>query len=169
MRVGSVAWASGGQVMAVKNILQTEFVSFIILEQEMTFGPTIKAVKFTNEPTSDEHSKLQLVGWGYPSVDDDIRTDVLYVQNAPVLNQDECESQNDELFEGAPEYVPIYCVAESTTYGMFDLTIVPVFKNGAVEAFAIGRDEDTTSILLVHAQFVYHEMKATLNAMQAIS
>lgn len=169
VRVGSVDWASGGQVMPVKNILQTEFVSFIILDKDMTFGPTVKAVKFTDQPSSEEFTKLQVVGWGYPSIDDNIRTDSMYVQNLPVMNQDDCESENGELFDEIPEYVPLYCLAERSTYGMFDLAIVPVFKNGAVEAFAIGREEDTTSILLVHAQFVYHEMKMTLNAMQGIS
>lgn len=153
--------------MAVKNILQTQFVSFIILENDLTFGPSVKAVRFTDQPTSDEFTKLQLVGWGYPSVD--VQTENLYVQNILVLDQEECERQNDELFEDLPEYVPIYCVGESSAYGMFDMTIVPVFKNGAVEAFAIGRDDDTTSILLVHAQFVYYEMKMTLNSMQGIA
>lgn len=168
VRVGSVEWANGGQVVEVKNILQTEFVSFIVLASDLVFGPTVKAVKFTDQITSEEFTKLQLVGWGYPSSDDDVVTDRLYVQNLPVLNQEDCQNQYEELFAGVPEHIPLYCVSETSTYGMFDEAVVPVFRNGAVEAFAIGRDEEANSILLIHAGFVYHEMKMTLNAMQAI-
>lgn len=153
---------------AVKNILQTQFVSFIILQEDLTFGPTVKAVRFTDKVSSAEYTKLQLVGWGYPTEDGDDVTDIMFVQNLPVMDQDECKNQNYELFENLPEYVPIYCVSETSSYGIFDEAIVPVFKNGAVEAFSFGREEGTSTVLLIHAQFVYHEMKMALNAMQAI-
>lgn len=163
-----MSWASGGEVVAVKSILQIQFVSFIVLEHDLTFGPTVKAARFSDQPSSEEYTKLQLVGWGYPTDDEEEpATDVLYVQNAPILNQEECESQFLEFFEG-PEEFPAYCLAVGPNYNMFEDVVVPVYKNGVVEAFSLGRIDDSTSMIVIHAKFVYLEIIQIMNEMHSI-
>ena len=105
------------------------------------------------------------MGWGLPSEDEDNFTKSLVAQSFPLLDQEECEDQNYHVFLDVPDNVPLYCVATSPSYGIFDDVVVPVFKNGELEAFAVGREENTSSILLIHAHFVYNEIKNTLDAL----
>lgn len=168
VRVGSNTWFHGGEVVAVKSLYQTEFVTFIVLEKDLTFGPSVKAAKFTDNAVSEEFTKLQIVGWGYPSEDEDVRTDNLYVQNVPVLDQEDCADEYADVFQDVPSYIPLYCVSAGPGYGLFDDDTFPVFRNGLIEAFALFRGDDSNSILLVHAQFVHHEMKMALNAVDGL-
>lgn len=174
--MGSSYWFKGGELVAISDVVEAKYITLVILEEELTFGPSVKAASFAKEEIPKEFSKVQIVGWGYPSATDKVEhngfpTTVLTAENMPVMSQDECEEYYPEFFDEDFFNFPLFCATsilqvqpetdEDSEY------IGAVFRNGEIEAFVVDRHADGP-VLLVHSQLIYKYIVKLIRSFEGI-
>lgn len=161
VRVGSNSWWKGGQNAAVYDVLQTRYFAFVILRRNLKFGDSIQPASFTKNTIPEVSSKIQLVAWRFPTADEEgdyeLKKDnfgSLISESMVVVNQDQCGG----FFSSAEENdFPFFCAKSS----LDDLTynrmgeIMPVFRNGDIEAFVWDLDNETGTVVLMQSPFIY--------------